>query len=134
MSDAEAPVATTRHEQIPEGADGINWPLWFGVLGGPIAWSLHLIISYLLVRPVCWDGGLIALHIISLGLVLTALAAAAVSWRQWRSVRESADADMHGTGGRVGFMALFGILSGLLFAAATVVAWVPIFLIGPCVE
>ncbi|MBW3634144.1 MAG: hypothetical protein KY456_14055 [Chloroflexi bacterium] len=127
-------MTTTPPQNISERAESINWPLWFGVLGGPIAWSLHLVISYLLVRPVCWDGGILALHLISLGLVLTALAAAAVSWRQWRSARDSADADMHGTGSRVGFMAVFGILSGVLFAVATVVAWVPIFLIGPCVE
>jgi hypothetical protein len=110
----------------------VDWPLWFGVLGGPLAWTAHLIVCYLLVIPVCQDGGILGLHLISLGLTLIAAATGIVSWRIWRRSLDTADVGVHGTGGRRSFMAFYGMLSGILFTASIIVAWIPIFLINPC--
>lgn len=125
----DAPTIKVREDHPADNR--INWGLWFGILGGPIAWSLHLLICYPLVRPICQYGDILVLHAISLGLALTAVAAGVVAWRRWHGNREQ---DVAGDGSRENFMALYGTLSGGLFAVAIIVAWVPIFLVNPCLE
>ncbi|MDP9369755.1 MAG: hypothetical protein M3Q03_16045, partial [Chloroflexota bacterium] len=110
----------------------VDWSLWFGVLGAPVAWSLHLLVSYTLVSPVCFDGGIIALHLISLALAAVALAAGLVTLREWRRTRGRGQVDIHGTGSRRGFMALFGVLASVVFFVGLLMAWVPIFVVDPC--
>ncbi len=111
---------------------GVDWSLWFGVLGAPLAWSLHLLVSYTLVPPICWDGGIIALHLISLALAAVALAAGLIAWREWRQTRASGQEDIHGTGSRPGFMALFGVFASVIFFVGILLIWAPIFVVNPC--
>ena len=89
--------------------------LWFGVLGGPIAWVGHLAISYELVSLACVTGLTILFHLTTIVTALVALAAAIVSFLAWQISGAEAETDVGGIRGRTAFMALAGIYMGLLF-------------------
>jgi hypothetical protein len=120
---------TMQHEWHEERRD---WTLWFGLLGGAVAWSLHLIISYSLVLPICLFGGEILLHLVSLVLAAVCAAALFFAWKALRRSGQPMSAVLEGEGRREGFMALLGVVASALFLVAVIVAWVPVFFIGPC--
>jgi hypothetical protein len=96
--------------------------LWFGVLIGPVCWSLQILIGYNLEEIACNPGSStqkiagaeIEPLTIALTLVLGAATAlgALVSYRCWRRTRRSGDAS---TGGRAEWMALAGVITSALF-------------------
>lgn len=69
--------------------------LWFGTLGGAIAWSLHTVIVWGIDETTCRSGhsaiGAIPLTPLLLGIALLFLlitaASTLVSWRHWRRLR-----------------------------------------------
>lgn len=108
--------------------------LWFGLLAGPAAWFLHLNISYSLVRLVCSSGQSWLLHFTTLATVLLAAAGIWVAWGSWKRVGQPGVTKGAGTLGRSRFLALSGIgLSGF-FLLIILLAWIPDFLLHPCVE
>jgi hypothetical protein len=111
--------------EVSEGA------LWFGLLGSHVAWLLHLALSYPLVPLSCaLEWGMI-FHLISLVMVLAAVASLTVAWQSRQQLRHEG---ANGTAryGRQSFMALFGLLSGVLFLAVILAQWLPVFFIPPC--
>ncbi len=109
--------------------------LWFGLLGAPAAWVLHLVLGYGLQEADCSAGashwGLsshpleIAVTAVAAAIGLAAACAAGWSWRQVD--RGSADPK-----GRVGFMAFGGIIVSLLFLAIIGVGGVGAVYLHPC--
>ncbi|HEY8475495.1 MAG TPA: hypothetical protein VIN09_01355 [Chloroflexota bacterium] len=107
--------------------------LWFGLLGGHAAWSLHLLLAYFIASLACLPtagfqvfevdgfGLLIVLLTVAMGLV--ALAAAVAAFRAWR---------WSGARGWRGFMALVGLLLDGLFFATIVAQGVPLLYLDPC--
>jgi hypothetical protein len=111
--------------------------LFVAVFGGPISWSLHLLVSYFLVALFCsagWPGLGVALA------AATALAAAAaagsgvVAWRAWRAHvdGQSWDAALSDPHGRAtGFLLVIGMVAAGLFLLIILLAGLPpIFLSG----
>lgn len=101
--------------------------LLFGLLGGPVAWSLHLFASYLLVTLACttsWKGGRIALAVVTVVLALCAIGATALSRRNWRRVDRdhSWDVVLSDHSGHEAFLWVVGTILGGIFAAAIVLA------------
>jgi hypothetical protein len=106
--------------------------LWAGILAGPLAWGLDLMVSYALVKGVCASQRTTlfqaitaaALAIVAGGLVVSSLA-----------VRRTA-ADVPTDGGaprqRARFMALVGVTSGALFALAIVANAIPWMVLDAC--
>ena len=89
-------------------------PLWFGLLAGPLAWGAHLAIGYLLVTlPCIVDVGSTRplLYALTAVTALVALAATAVATWAWRRAGVQAGGDLGESGGRPGFMAVFGVLT-----------------------
>lgn len=108
--------------------------LWFGLLAGPAAWFLHLLVSYSLVRYICSSGAGWLLHLTTVGALLLAAAGLWVAWRSWTRIGEPEVTTGPATLGRTRFMALGGLMLNGFFLAIIVLAWVPDFLLHPCAE
>jgi hypothetical protein len=110
---------------------------WIGILAGPAAWILQLLLSYPLAQLSCHAGftdqHTISLHVISLGCLLlaafggwTALATIGFT-RQRPSISDGGDRI-----DRSRFMALLGLMTSALFALVILFTWVPPFFIHDC--
>ena len=63
------------------------WSVLYGVLGAPIAWTLHLFVSYLLVTIGCnvvWGGTVPAILIATALFAAAAFGSGVVAYRRWR--------------------------------------------------
>lgn len=109
--------------------------LWFALLGGPAAWSAHLLGSYPLVPVACRMGTTAPLNILTLVTAAVAGAATVASGWAYRRARPAASAaGVAGSESRAGFMGACGLLLGLLFTFAIVMEGLPPLLQDPCVE
>jgi hypothetical protein len=106
--------------------------LWTGWLVGPVAWTLHLMVSYLMVEWVCETGGEWALHAVTLATALMAAAGAWVAWGQWTAAGRQWP---RGGGGieRVRFMAVSGVVISVLMLLIILAEGVPNFILNPCI-
>lgn len=104
----------------------------FALLGPPIAWAIHLNLTYFLVQPVCAMGGEISLHISGFVTLLIALGSMATSAGILASNPVPFRENIEGHNGWLGFVGLFGIIAALLFSLAIVTQWVPVFVVDAC--
>ena len=123
-------------------------PLWIGFLTGPTVWSLHLVLSEIIVSAGCstgqsgWDsfslfgtaGWRVVLLLETAVLALIVIAAGLVAIRTWRTTRIGTEAtgEVGGAAGRSGWMALAGVLISSLFLGGIVLAGLPIFWLSGC--
>jgi hypothetical protein len=80
---------------------------FFGVFGGPLAWTLHLLLSYAVVAVGCatrWNGTAVALVAITIACAATSAGAGVVAWR-----------DRNDTETTVRLLATIGLGLALLF-------------------
>lgn len=119
--------------------------LWFGFLGSPIAWLLHLVIAYTLAEVVCvadfpafevldLHGGVVLILAVSLLTLLLAVAAGAVAFvsmrKMERHVRKQEVSAERGVGGQ---MARWGVHLAVLFVFIIGVETIPVFFyLQPC--
>lgn len=119
--------------------------LFAGVTIAPLAWALHLLVSYSIAAYACfptdmalgvpvWTQLRAIVAAVTAVLWVVALAGCALAWANWTATRSDAEVAPHRmlqTGdGRARFMSLCGILVSGLFAIALVftsagVLWVP---------
>ncbi|WP_346797473.1 hypothetical protein R5M92_02070 [Halomonas sp. Bachu 37] len=106
--------------------------LWAGWLIGPLAWALHLVVSYVLLAWVCASGHHWILHAITLVTLAMSLAGVWLAWRQWSAAGRqwpgSGDRQMS----RIRFMAIGGLILGVLSALLIVAEGIPNFFFGAC--
>src|SRR4051812_41638043 len=91
--------------------------MWFAVLGGAVAWAVHLIVAWGVDELTCESGhtslaGIPVRGVVGAGVVIPALvtlAALALAWRAWRraSAAKRSDDDPHME--RAGMLALIGL-------------------------
>lgn len=113
--------------------------LWFGFLTGPIIWSLLLFVDYGTEAMACNAGvssGVIAvwLHVITIIAALITIAAIVVSWRSWQTMGKG-DGTESGPDvavGRASFMALSGVIMGILFLFFILVSDIAPFYLSAC--
>lgn len=119
--------------------------LWFGVLGGALAWTVHLLAGWSIEELACAAGssevaGLSLRYAIGLTVLIPAaatMAALAVAWLAWRRTG-SQDAGPQRAGavghalGRARMLALVGLASNLLFLIIIVLGGVAILVFPPC--
>jgi hypothetical protein len=116
--------------------------LWFGILAGPLAWTAQVIVAPDLAEVLCYSGakgsgrgqiyGLdIQVFIVVLTAALTAicLSGLLVSLKCSRAQRAARDTT---PGRRATWMARAGVLVSSLFALATIVGFIPVFLLEAC--
>ena len=114
--------------------------LWFGVLGGPVAWSTQLVVNYSLEEwfacapSTTAQGEVLGLQvptaalIVSTALTMIAVAAGVVSVLCYRSMR--ADGDEVAT--RERWMALAGIMNSVLYLIVILASFGPPLLLDVC--
>ena len=125
------------------------WALWFGLLGGPVAWTLQLLIDYPLVAHDCFPDAtlrsvptidslrllLLLTSAIALAVAVLALITAMRSWRASGGVLADARTDSTDEAppvGRVRFMALGGIFASALTILGIVLHGGFILMLAPC--
>jgi hypothetical protein len=125
----------------------LNRSPWFHLLGGPILWSAHFLVSYAWVEFACrvsllaLDSTLLGLTVLSWSVLiftfLAVLATLYVGWsayRSWRGLRgqqETNEIDSWGLESRR-FMALSGILLSVLFSIVILLTGLPALVLRPC--
>jgi len=150
-----APPAEAGHP-APERAHVRTAVLWFGLFGGPAAWSIQTLVNLPLASHACYPqlfpldapatGGLRGIvFVVSILALLVSAAAAVSAWRAWRLTRHehqqsSGKANEHRTEaaaletgeGRTRFMALAGLLTSMTFLLVSLVHLSTVFLVSPC--
>ena len=114
--------------------------LWFGVLGGPVAWTTQLIVNYSLEEwfacapSTTAQGEVLGLEvpttalIVSAALTAIALAAGIVSVRCYRSIQANGDE----VATRQKWMALAGIMNSVLYLIVILASFGPPLLLDVC--
>jgi hypothetical protein len=108
--------------------------LWFAFLGGPIAWSAHLLASYPLVSVACRLGTTAPLHLITAATAALAAAAGITGIVAYRRVRHGGPGGIGDAYARARFMALSGLITGLFFTFVIFVEGLPPLLQDPCLR
>ena len=87
--------------------------VWYALLGGIGAWTIHLVFFAAYVRFSCnEDGTLWAMHLVT---VVTLAMTAAAMWLCWRMLRKAdGDEASDDEGGRAQFIARLGLMIGAL--------------------
>jgi hypothetical protein len=108
------------------------FPLWTGVLAGPVAWALDLCVSYAIVKWSCTVRSATVLHvmtIVALALVMTGAVTAGMAL-------QATGKDLPTDGGtprhRARFMAILGLTSCALFALAIFAEAIPRWVLDAC--
>lgn len=124
-------------------------PLWFGLLGGPVAWTLQLLIDYPLVAHYCFPDAarrvvptidslhllVIVVSVLALALAIAALVTANRSWRDSGGEFGSERSELTEAApppGRVRFMSLGGILASGLTIVGIVIHGGFVLMLTPC--
>lgn len=105
-------------------------------LGAPLAWALHLGVSYFFVALDCntgWDGAATAITITTVVAAGAALGIGAFAWRGWKRVQgHMATGELLDPQRIRGFLTLSGVLMAVLFAGAIILAGMSPFLLPMC--
>jgi hypothetical protein len=113
--------------------------LLFVLLGSPIAWTLHFLVSYFMVALFCtmqWEGAGIAIGIVTVVFTIVSAASGVVAYRTWRVQRDtlSWDAALAEPGGWTTFWLVMGMLGAVLFTALIVLEAIPPLFVPTCPE
>lgn len=113
---------------------GWRWTaaLWLGLLGGPAAWFLHLLVSYSLVRWVCRSGGMWVMHAATVAALAGAAAVGGLAWRNWRRAGRPRGTDGAGAEGRSRFLSIAGVALAAYSVVLIAVEGIPNFVLPPC--
>jgi len=129
--------------------------LWFGLFGGPAAWSIQTLVNLPVASHGCFprldplDSPVTSVRgiafAVSIGALVVGVAATVVAMRSWARTRHeqheaAGKAERHEpntalleTGeGRTRFMALSGVLSSITFLILSIVHAAAIFIVSPC--
>ncbi len=99
--------------------------LWFGFLAGPIAWSLHELVSYVLVKVACETGFGLLLHLVTLATLALAGAGMYVALKRHGARIEPPRA-------AADFLSGAGFLVSALFGFAILMEGVPSAVVNAC--
>ena len=130
---------TTRPDSRARLAGGLL--LWYGVLGGAVAWAVHLLVAWPLDELTCAAGSekisavplwqAVGLAVVIPGLVTAgSLAVAALTWR--RTARAQSAGAQDPAFGRSRMLAVVGIWANLLFLTIIVLGGVAVLVLPAC--
>ena len=125
-----------------------SFMLWIQLLAGPLLWSVHFLLSYMLVEAFCqmgWNFSILGIHGLSfLVIAFTVLAVLGTvlfslrSYRNWktmhadRSLRDQFQENSSWFSGPVDFMYFSGFLLSALFAVTILMVGIPALFLRPC--
>ena len=135
-------------QAVPSRQESNSLLLWWRLLAGPIIWSAHFLVGYLLVEAFCQTGlRFTILGIDGLSLILVAITLVAVigsgylalqSYRNWgklnpgKSFREKFEQTESWSEEAVEFIYFTGFLLSTLFTATIVMVGLPVFFLRTC--
>jgi hypothetical protein len=112
--------------------------LWFGILAGPFAWGIQILVGYNLEEIVCAESSrsqdllgigietvILCLHVI---LIAITIAGVVASFRCWRRT-VTGDGSV---GGRASWMAVSGMMVSILFLIVIASGFFPTFFLDTC--
>lgn len=112
------------------------------LLGGGVAWSLHLLASYTLVAFACttgWRGVRAALVTVSVVALAATAGSGWLAWRRWQIARavdrpedDAWDARMGERTARVSFLMVVGLILSVLFGIGIVYEALAIWMVPLC--
>ncbi|MEU4244696.1 hypothetical protein [Actinoplanes sp. NPDC026619] len=113
--------------------------MWFAVLGGALAWAVHVFVAWGADELTCQSGhtsvqGVPLRAVVGAGVVLPALVAAAallMAWRAWRQTN-AAKGDDDPRMERAGMLALLGVCANALFLAIIIAGGAAVLVLAPC--
>jgi heme/copper-type cytochrome/quinol oxidase subunit 1 len=110
---------------------GASLAMWFGMLGGPFAGLLNVMINYPTVDRACVNDSSVILHVLTLLFLAVAIAAGLTAWsiRVRIGDRPSAAGDPLS---RARFMTTVGLLTASVSVFGILLQWIPIFFLGAC--
>lgn len=117
-----------------------NWSLWYGLVGGPIVYSLHFLAVYLLAEAACkadllryriWGLEAISFWVVVLTVVAAAITGygAFLAYRNWRRTREN---EAQGLPSYPSFMAFTGLWLSGLFTVTILLTGLPALFLVLC--
>lgn len=109
-------------------------PIWFGLLGAPIAALAHLQFSYVLEHTACATRSKIGIHLITLLLLGVVVAAGIVAHREWVKLGSEDPKQYPGALGSRRLMALLGMIDTFIFGLFILAQWFPNLVLGTCVR
>jgi len=132
-------MAERRFRPSMDVKDTRSFPLWFGVLGPPLAWAAHLLFSDGVFELGCSPGfvhpdiyglSLKCWQLLETGLLEAVIVVAGVqSWAALRRLRRRKD----GTAlGRATGMAIAGVASAFIYGLILLFGFLPAFLLHTC--
>jgi hypothetical protein len=104
------------------------------VLAPPMIWAAQQQASYALTPTACESGGEGWLHLISLAALASVIAAALLSWLDWKRLPEGSTDQGMPQATRSRFMAVSGMGLGLFFVPVIVATDLPNWILGACVR
>jgi hypothetical protein len=105
---------------------------WTGVLAGPIAFALDLLISYSLVKWTCDSQHTAVLHLITLGALLLIAGGAFAAWTALAATPAQASSGGGRPVDRARFMALLGLTMCAFFTVVVIANGVPRIVLDAC--
>ena len=127
-------VVTNTPEPTESPRGGTRW-LWAAVVGTPVLWSIHLVLNYVLVLPLCRSKQMWVMHAITVAFAALAAVAVAVATREWGRLakRKSSAADAEELS-RAQFLAVLGVMVSTFFFMVILATGIPAIFIDPCAE
>ncbi len=120
----------------PHPSRGLNVFQWFGLLGAPAAWAIHLVTGYFLAEAHCerahwatgWSPSETVLTLAAGAVAVAAEAAAAIVFLRLRQIHE----DAPGPPGRQRFFAVAGLVGNILFLVAILLSGITVVATQAC--
>jgi hypothetical protein len=115
-----------------------SWLLWAGVLTGPAAWSLQLVVNYNLEELACASanqdpGRLLGLGVETVVMLTNILLAVATLLAGGAALHcRRVGAKVESTGDRAAWMAVAGVMSSALFLIIILAGFAPPFFLSVC--
>lgn len=125
-----------------------SWKWWVQLLAGPLLWSIHFIVGYLLIEASCRAGwnfqilGMNGLSFLVIALTVLAVLGAVLSgvgsYRGWRRVNTGGNLwhqlrdTSHWSDEPTEFVYFSGFLLSALFAVTIVMVGLPALFLYPC--
>lgn len=123
--------ARTRERREEFARTHISLEAWFGMLGGPAAGFLLVLINYPVVDRACVTNSSNWLHIVQALFLGVSLLSGFTSWRLHERIGDWSET-APGLMARLRFMTTVGLLTSLMASLEIIFQWIPIFFIGAC--
>lgn len=133
----------TSETRLPSREDvpaGVERRLWFGILAGPTAWTVHEIASYAIAAESCGRAGELGaagwFGLVGIDVLAAALTAAAlrVAYGVFRAASGGGRITAAEGWGRVEFMAMAGVFTSALLLLNIIYFSIMPLLIDPCLR